>query len=243
MREHEPAEQLHLGDYLVEPRLNRLSRQHMSVILEPKVMHLLLCLAERPGQVMRQAEIRRELWGSVHVVDGVLARAAYQLRRALARLGGGLTLETVRRVGYRLRAEPERAPAGRPPLLAALSGPRPAWTAAALAAGLSLYLAVSRDVASPLPAQAPPGAREAHRPTPAQAQAAAPGPRPRSAVRRAAPRPVREREILVFAEGRFQHVPSGTAFPSAKAPPAPPAPAAPPAPRAPAPDLPDSGPA
>lgn len=230
------GERLRLGDYLVEPRLNRLTHGTATLVIEPKVMRFLLCLAAQPGEVVRQGEIRSEVWGALHVVDGVLARAAYQLRRAIAELGGGLEVETIRQVGYRLSvAAPYRR---RVPLLALLSGPRPAWLATSLSAGLCLYLMASQGPV-PLAVQTPTPAT--HQPAPLLANAAPPASAPerrrpiRTPAPPATPRAEGKRgEIMVFAEGRFRLVPNGTAFaesgPGPSAPSAPSAPAPPPAP-------------
>ncbi len=44
-----------LGDWLVEPSLNRLSRGETTIQLELKVMDVLVCLAERAGEVIDPA--------------------------------------------------------------------------------------------------------------------------------------------------------------------------------------------
>src|SRR4051812_16900690 len=90
-----------LGRWTVEPSFNRLTRDECTVPLEPKVMQLLLCLARRPGVVVPRRHILEEVWGNVHVVDGVLARAVYQLRKALQADGQPFPeLKTVRKTGY-----------------------------------------------------------------------------------------------------------------------------------------------
>ena len=41
-----------VGDWLVEPLLNRASREGEEVSVEPKVMEVLLCLAQRAGKTV-----------------------------------------------------------------------------------------------------------------------------------------------------------------------------------------------
>jgi DNA-binding winged helix-turn-helix (wHTH) protein len=54
-----------IGDWLVEPSLNRLSRGDQSIQLELKVMDVLVCLAERAGEVVTRQEIVDRVWATV----------------------------------------------------------------------------------------------------------------------------------------------------------------------------------
>ena len=44
--------QIRVGPWLVEPRLNIVSRNGTAVRVEPKVMEVLVCLAAHPGEVL-----------------------------------------------------------------------------------------------------------------------------------------------------------------------------------------------
>ncbi len=116
-----------VGEWLVSSRLNRVEGNGRVVRLEPKVMQVLVCLAERPGEVVSKEELLRRVWADTFVTDEVLTRAISELRRALeddARQPR--VIETVQRGGYRLIAPREaslpaggRAPRSRKVLLAA----------------------------------------------------------------------------------------------------------------------------
>jgi DNA-binding winged helix-turn-helix (wHTH) protein len=54
-----------IGEWLVEPSLNRLSRGDQSIQLELKVMDVLVCLAERAGEVVTRQEIVDRVWATV----------------------------------------------------------------------------------------------------------------------------------------------------------------------------------
>ena len=41
----------HLGDWLIEPRLNAVSRNGSTVHLQPKIMQVLVCLADHAGNL------------------------------------------------------------------------------------------------------------------------------------------------------------------------------------------------
>jgi tetratricopeptide (TPR) repeat protein len=74
------------------------------------VMQLLLQLVDHQGQVLPRRELFNHLWGNAQVGDDSLNRLVGSLRRGLERAtNGGVLIETVPRVGYRLIAEPSGA--------------------------------------------------------------------------------------------------------------------------------------
>jgi DNA-binding winged helix-turn-helix (wHTH) protein len=55
-----------LGEWLVQPRLNRLSRSGGTVVqLEPKMMDVLVCLARNPGDVVSRETLIDAVWPEV----------------------------------------------------------------------------------------------------------------------------------------------------------------------------------
>lgn len=94
-----------LGEFWVEPPLNRISKDGLSVRLEPKVMELLLLLTSRPGEVVTREEIERSLWPGIFVTRSSVFRHVSELRRAL---GDDRRcprfIETIPKKGYRLVA-------------------------------------------------------------------------------------------------------------------------------------------
>src|SRR6476661_439381 len=70
-----------VGDWLVSPRLNRVEGNGRAVRVEPKVMQVLVCLAERPGEVFSKEVLLRKVWPDTFVTDEVLTRAISELRR------------------------------------------------------------------------------------------------------------------------------------------------------------------
>jgi Tol biopolymer transport system component/DNA-binding winged helix-turn-helix (wHTH) protein len=94
-----------LGDFLVRPQLNRISRGSESAQVEPKVMRVLLCLAERPGQVVSRERLLTSVWGDVFVSEQVLSRSISELRKVLADDSRAQNIiETIPKTGYRLVA-------------------------------------------------------------------------------------------------------------------------------------------
>ena len=81
----------------------RLWRGAQAVTLRPKTFAVLCCLAQRPGQLVTQAELRRAVWPETAVGEGGLAVCIRELRRALDDSANSPRLiETVHRRGYRL---------------------------------------------------------------------------------------------------------------------------------------------
>lgn len=104
-----------VGDWFVEPQLNRLSRNNEQVRIEPKVMDVLVCLVERPGRTVTKAQFMERVWGDTVVTDDVLARCISELRKVLGDNARQPTyIETIRKTGYRLIA-PVRMVANDPP--------------------------------------------------------------------------------------------------------------------------------
>ncbi len=96
-------DELRVGRWRVEPKLNRISSNGTVVQLEPRVIDLLTFLAERPGEVVGKQELLDRVWAGVHVSEGVLKRAIWELRRALGDDARKPRLiETIPRRGYRL---------------------------------------------------------------------------------------------------------------------------------------------
>lgn len=72
-----------LGDWLVQPHQNQIVRGGEPVRLDPRVMQVLVCLAERAGEIVPQEQIIEKVWEGVFVTDGVLTNAIWELRKAL----------------------------------------------------------------------------------------------------------------------------------------------------------------
>jgi Tol biopolymer transport system component/DNA-binding winged helix-turn-helix (wHTH) protein len=91
--------------YLVEPSLNRLTGPNGITRLEPKVMLVLVCLAEHAGQMVPKDRLLRAAWADTSVTDDVLTRAISELRRLLDDdPKQSRVIETIPKAGYRLIA-------------------------------------------------------------------------------------------------------------------------------------------
>lgn len=76
-----------------------------SKTVEPRVMQLLVALADADGGVVSRQQIELICWGS-RASDDSIHQAAAAARRALTAVGSALWLETIPRAGYRLRPDP-----------------------------------------------------------------------------------------------------------------------------------------
>lgn len=101
-----------VGDWFVEPMRNRVRRDDEEVQLEPKVMEVLLCLAQRPGKTVTKDRFMEQVWRETIVTDDVLSRCISQLRKVFDDdPKDPAYIETIRKTGYRLVASVEEADA------------------------------------------------------------------------------------------------------------------------------------
>lgn len=96
-----------VGDWFAEPLLNRVTKQDAEtpVQVEPKVMEVLLCMAEQPGKTVTKDAFMRAVWADTVVTDDVLSRCISELRKTFGDDARNPDyIETIRKVGYRLIA-------------------------------------------------------------------------------------------------------------------------------------------
>jgi DNA-binding winged helix-turn-helix (wHTH) protein len=120
---------LRIDGWLVQPTLNLLSRDEVSVRLRAQLMDLLLCLAGRPGKVFGREELVTEVWEGRIIAESALSRCVAELRSALGDdAHRPRVIETITKRGYRLIAPVEPVTA---PDTAAAATPPPAAIGAA----------------------------------------------------------------------------------------------------------------
>ena len=94
-----------IGNWTVSPQSNSLSRGDETVRLEPKVMDVLLYLAERPGEVVTREELESSVWAGTVVTYDALTGAIQKLRKAFNdNPRRPRVIETLSKKGYRLVA-------------------------------------------------------------------------------------------------------------------------------------------
>ena len=104
-RAGEPEETIDVGDLRLDVASRRVWRAGVEVLLTPRELSLLELLMRRPGIVLTRDTIVAAVWGrgagaSPNLLDQYVAR----LRRKLDAPFGRADIETVPRVGYRLKA-------------------------------------------------------------------------------------------------------------------------------------------
>jgi Tol biopolymer transport system component/DNA-binding winged helix-turn-helix (wHTH) protein len=105
------AEPFIAGGWIVVPELNSLRRGSVERHLEPKVMKVLLALAEHPNHVVSKDDLMAAVWPGTFVSDDVLTRCISMLRRATHdEPSMPHFIQTIPKVGYRLVAEIEELP-------------------------------------------------------------------------------------------------------------------------------------
>lgn len=98
-----PQNGFRIGDWLVEPDLNRLSTEHETAQVEPKAMAVLVYLCRRPGRVVSTDEIIADVWAGRPMGDNPVYKTIAKLRRTLGDdPGNPRFIATVPKKGYRL---------------------------------------------------------------------------------------------------------------------------------------------
>lgn len=122
-----------IGDWLVEPELNRITRKDRMQAIEPRLMRLLMLLAATPKQLVSKDDILSTVWDGLSVTDESLSQAISKLRKLLDDSPDGPAyIETIRKKGYRLVADV--TPADTSQTAAPTSQPRARMAVAALTA-------------------------------------------------------------------------------------------------------------
>jgi DNA-binding winged helix-turn-helix (wHTH) protein/TolB-like protein/Flp pilus assembly protein TadD len=105
----------HVGDCLIEPRQNRIVRGATEVHLERRVMDVLVCLAERAGEVVSRDTLNQKVWANVVVTDQAVTNCISELRHHLGDdRSAHRIIETIPKRGYRLAAPVRLAQAAQP---------------------------------------------------------------------------------------------------------------------------------
>jgi DNA-binding winged helix-turn-helix (wHTH) protein/tetratricopeptide (TPR) repeat protein len=92
-----------LGSAVVSPSRRAITSKSSSADVEPRVMQVLLVLADAAGQVVTRDTLFRRCWGTAFAGDDSLNRAIGAVRRLASEIGGGeFEVETIPRTGYRL---------------------------------------------------------------------------------------------------------------------------------------------
>ena len=95
-----------IAEWLVQPSLNRLSDGDHEVQVEPKLMDVLVYLAENAGQVVSKNDITDAVWPDLFITESVITRSIAGLRRAFGDdAKNPRFIETISKRGYRLIAE------------------------------------------------------------------------------------------------------------------------------------------
>ncbi len=118
---HEPS--FDLSGLTVRPATRQIISDGGAQTLEPRVMQVLIVLAQAGGEVVSRNDLVAACWGGRIVGENAINRVISRLRGLGSDLGGAFEIETISRVGYRLLSR-----SGRPPgagQAGAASGKRP----------------------------------------------------------------------------------------------------------------------
>jgi len=98
-----------IGEWIVNPSLDTISKGTETQKLEPRTMRLLMCLANSAGEVVSVDRLLTEVWTGVVVGSASVYQAVSQLRKLLGDVDPNPTyIVNVPRKGYRLIAPVRR---------------------------------------------------------------------------------------------------------------------------------------
>ena len=97
-----------LGTLLVSPSARTISGPGGSNAIEPRVMQVLVVLADAAGAVVTRQTLLQRCWGGVYVGDDSFNRAIAGVQRAASQPAGSFEVETSAHglTAYRKRADP-----------------------------------------------------------------------------------------------------------------------------------------
>ncbi len=93
-----------VGEWLVTPSVNQISRKGRQLTLEPRLIDLLVFFARHPGEVLSRDELIENVWTRNVVTNHVVTQSISELRKSL-KDGDDVSLEyiaTVPKRGYKL---------------------------------------------------------------------------------------------------------------------------------------------
>lgn len=100
----EPGQSFLIGSILVEPSRNILTQGDDVFALEPRIMDVLVYLANRQGAVCSRDDIISAIWKVEYGADESLTRAVSLIRKAFRKGGGrGAFIQTISKRGYSLQ--------------------------------------------------------------------------------------------------------------------------------------------
>ena len=102
---------LSIGPVSIAPSTRVVTRGGRTEVLEPRVMQVLVALIEAHGEVVSRDDLVEACWNGRIVGDDAIHRVIGRLRRTAQGLGNGVfAIDTITRVGYRLRLLGDSAP-------------------------------------------------------------------------------------------------------------------------------------
>ena len=113
----DPIDLAYVGDFAldqirVRPALCEVVAGDRRVRLQPRVMQVLVAMAQAGGEVVSRDQFANRCWGGLAVGEDALNRCIGQLRRLIDDSAPALAIETIAGVGYRLTPRPGSQPSG-----------------------------------------------------------------------------------------------------------------------------------
>lgn len=107
-------DRLAIGNTHVDPAARTIAGPGGEATVEPRIMQVLLELADHAGQVVTREALIDQCWGGQIVGDDAINRAISAAHRAARQVSADFEIETISKAGYRLNLPDEPEPAPKP---------------------------------------------------------------------------------------------------------------------------------
>lgn len=109
-----------VGSITARPSQSRIIAQGKVSQIEPRMMQVLVALAQANSGTVARRELIERCWGGIAVSDDALNRVVARLRQMLEQTAAGAKIETLPRIGYRLLPSVGESPPPAAPPVSAL---------------------------------------------------------------------------------------------------------------------------
>ena len=96
---------IRLGEWNIHPSTNQVSKAGNAFFLKPRLMRLFVILLEQPDKIFIKEELIEAVWEDRIVTDNLLAKSISELRQVIDSRLTGVSIETIRSVGYKLTCD------------------------------------------------------------------------------------------------------------------------------------------
>ncbi|MEL6635711.1 MAG: winged helix-turn-helix domain-containing protein [Bacteroidota bacterium] len=95
------------GEWIICPRQNQMTKaDHEAIPIKPRLMRVWHFLMLHRGEIVRRIALTEAVWPERSITNNLVAKSISELRQVLLKyFGRQIRIETIRGIGYRLKAD------------------------------------------------------------------------------------------------------------------------------------------